>query len=51
MYYDVNIYWFFLDLEDIIGMDFMEVILSKEDRNNGLDIFFLIYSSRLINEN
>lgn len=51
MYHDVNIYWFLLDPEDITGMDLMEVILSKEDRNNGLDIPPPIYSSRPTNEN
>ncbi|XP_065927049.1 baculoviral IAP repeat-containing protein 2 isoform X1 [Magallana gigas] len=39
------------DPEDITGMDLMEVILSKEDRNNGLDIPPQIYSSRPTNEN
>uniref|UniRef100_A0A8W8JHB2 Uncharacterized protein n=1 Tax=Magallana gigas TaxID=29159 RepID=A0A8W8JHB2_MAGGI len=37
--------------EDITGMDLMEVILSKEDRNNGLDIPSPIYSTRTTNVN
>ncbi|XP_065927046.1 baculoviral IAP repeat-containing protein 2 isoform X5 [Magallana gigas] len=37
--------------EDITGMDLMEVILSKEDRNNGLDIPSPIYSPRPTNGN
>ncbi|XP_065927044.1 baculoviral IAP repeat-containing protein 2 isoform X2 [Magallana gigas] len=38
------------DPEDITGMDLMEVILSKEDRNNGLDIPPPIHSPRPANE-
>lgn len=51
MYHDSKIYWFISDPEDITGMDVMEVIFSKEDRNNGLDTPSPIYSPRPTNEN
>lgn len=51
MYHDGNINRFLSDPEDITGMDLMEVILSKEDRNNGLDIPSPIYSTRPTNVN
>lgn len=38
------------DPEDITGMDLVEVILSKEDKNNGLDIPPPLYISKPTNE-